>query len=151
MPRSLPFRAALLGLALTACTAMGGSEDLGGGDDAGFTLVNSASVPKDGAPTAPLTATVTLVFSSPIDPASVTSSTLGVEPATFGTVTVDGSTLTFDPSGDLLPSTTYVFAISPELKGLNGHALGAVPNPYGFKTTGGDTPPPPPPSGPRPR
>ncbi|HVX87994.1 MAG TPA: Ig-like domain-containing protein [Gemmatimonadales bacterium] len=151
MPRLVPLRAALLGLALTACTAMGGSEDLGGGDDPGFTLVNSASTPADGAPTVPLTATVSLVFSSPIDPSSVTSSTLSVEPATFGTVTVDGSTLTFDPSSDLLPSTTYVFSISPDLKGLNGHALGTVANPYGFKTIGGDVPPPPPPNGPRPR
>ena len=123
----------LLGCALVSCTAIGGSEDGGGGDQT-FELV--ATSPADGAPTAPVSATVTFTFNVPIDEASVTASTLGVDPTTFGTLTVDGTTMTFDPAGDLLPATTYVFSISPELRGTNGEALGVMTDPYGFKTGG---------------
>ena len=140
---------ALLGLVLSSCSAMGGSEDLGG-DAATFEVVGAT--PADGAPTVPVGATVVLTFNVPIDASSVAFNTVSVSPTTFGTVTVDGTTLTFDPAGDLTPATTYVFTISPELKGTNGRALGVMANPYGFKT-GGVAPPPDtlPPSGPRPR
>lgn len=141
--------AALVGLLLSSCTAMGGSEDLGG-SDATFEIVGAT--PADGAPTVPLGATITWTFNAPIDESSVAFNTVGVTPATYGTLSVDGTALTFDPAGDLKPATTYVFTISPDLKGTNGHALGSMANPYGFKT-GGTAPPPDtlPPSGPRPR
>lgn len=141
-------RSALLGLLLSSCTALGGSEDLRGGGESTFEVV--AASPADGAPTVPLGATIVLTFNTLIDQSSVTSSTVGVSPNTFGTVTVDGSTLTFDPAGDLLPATTYVFAISPELTGTNGRALGVMTDPYGFKT-GGTTQDSLPTQGPRPR
>lgn len=150
MSHPLPLLMILVGIPLIGgCNALGGSENLRGGTEATFEFV--AGVPADGAPTAPVTATIILTFSSEIDPASVTSNTLGIDPATFGTLTVGGPTLTFDPADDLLPSTTYVFTISPELKGENGAALGAMLGPYGFKTAGGPPPDTLPTNGPRPR
>lgn len=125
---------ALLGLCLTACTALGGSEELGGGGEPTFELVSAT--PRDGLPSASVTATIALTFNVPIDESSVTASTISVSPTTLGAITIDGSTLTFDPWDDLLPATTYVFSISPELKGSNGKALGVMANPYGFKTGG---------------
>lgn len=144
---------ALLGSLLVSCTAMGGSEELGdggGGVEPTFELV--AATPRDGFPTAPVTATIALTFNVPIDRSSVADGAISVTPKTFGTITVDGATLTFDPAGDLRPGTTYVFTLSRDLRGTNGRALGVMDAPYGFKT-GGTAPPPDtlPLVGPRPR
>ena len=142
-------RAALIGLSLGSCTAMGGSESLGGPGDATFELVSES--PADRIQTAPLGSTITLTFNVPIDPASVTARTISVTPDIYGDLTVEGPTLTFDPAGDLRPATTYVFELSPELRGTNGAVLGPQAHHYGFKTGGEPPPDQPPTQGPRPR
>ena len=52
--------------------------------------------------------------------------------------------VTFTPVGPLTPGIPYAVALSPDIRGMNGRALGPVPI-WGFKTAG--TPPPPPDTG----
>lgn len=133
-----------------ACNAMGGSEDLGNGTPGDFTI--AARAPGGGSAGIPVTTTVVVTFSSTIDAASVTTGVLTLNNASFGTLTVEGSKLTFTPSSQLNPGSIYSVALSPDIRGVNGVHLGTV-SPWGFKTAG--TPPPPPDTGaaspPRPR
>jgi hypothetical protein len=138
--RASPLALSILLLAgPTACAGTGGSEG-GLGETETFELV--AATPADGAPTVPVTATVVLTFNVPLDPASVNSTTLSANHPLYGDLTVDGTKLRFDPSTDLLAGSTYVFSLSPDLKGLNGVGLATDPH-YGFKTAGTLPPPPP--------
>ena len=125
---------------------MGGSTGPTSGE-AAFSFVSGS--PKDAAPAVPVSTTIVMTFNSPIDPASVTASTVSLEPGASGDLTVQGTTLRFDPWSDLAPSKHYVVHISPELRGTNGATLGVMADPYGFKT--GTSPDTLPTQGPRPR
>ena len=138
--RRLPILLSLA--ALASCDGYGGSTGPDEGStrpEATFTL--TGATPRDGAPTVPVTTTVTFSFSAPIDPASVTGGTLSSAPTSYGTLSVEGSTLRFTPSTELAPGTLYVFSLSPDLSATNGQTLGAMPHPYGFKTAGSPPPP----------
>lgn len=80
--------------------------------------------PANGA-TGVLTNPVSAVFSEPMDPSSLNGNTFSLSQggnAVPGTVTYDGATATFTPSGSLLANTTYTATITGA-KDLAGNTL----------------------------
>ncbi|MGN6593989.1 MAG: Ig-like domain-containing protein [Terriglobales bacterium] len=69
----------------------------------------TSATPPDGATGVPLNAVVVLQLSQPLDPTTVSSSSLGLSPAVAGTVSLNGggTLLQFTPSAGLAPNTTY--------------------------------------------
>jgi len=75
-------------------------------------------------------ANVTVQFSEPMDPATITTSTIRLRPQGAGadlaaTVTYSGNTATLDPSANLLSSTVYQATVAGTTKDVSGNALGA--------------------------
>ena len=117
----------------TGCDAMGGSTASIVEPPPTFRVVSRTPGPgREGVPTSvPLAVT----FDGEIDPASVDVGAITANGSSFGTLAVQGSTLTFVPTGGWTPGTPYAIAISPGITGRNGVPLGPVPV-WGFKTAG---------------
>jgi hypothetical protein len=84
---------------------------------------------------------ITATFSLPMDPASITSATVTVKNGTTsvsGVVTYTGSTVTFTPTGNLLPGTVYTGTISTGALNSDGTPLQAD---YVWTFTTGTIPP----------
>ena len=91
--------------------------------------------PAPGRSGVPLSASVVVAFSAPIDPSTVQLGDVSLNGSTHGTLSVVGNALRVTPVGSLTPGTAYSVAVSPEVHGANGVPLG--PNPtWGFKTAG---------------
>lgn len=127
---------ALLAWGPSGCDAMGGSTASIVEPPPTFKVVSRSPGPgREGVPTSvPLAVT----FDGEIDPSTVKPGVITANGSSFGTLTVQGSTLTFAPTGGWTAGTPYAIAISPAIMGRNGVALGPVPV-WGFKTAG--TPP----------
>src|SRR5690242_15049437 len=68
---------------------------------------------------------ITISFSTAMDPATITSSTIIVKQGTAvvpGTVTYTGTTATFTPTNSLLAMTAYTVTVTTGAKALNGQA-----------------------------
>jgi hypothetical protein len=73
---------------------------------------------------------VVIVFSEPVDPATVTGATLGLEQAGTPvegqiTVSADGLEATFQPAADLLPGTDYTIVVKNGIRDSDGSELSA--------------------------
>jgi len=75
---------------------------------------------------------ISAVFSTAMDSASLTSTTFTVNNGVTGTVSYNGTTATFTPSINLAPSTTYTATINTTVKDVSGVAIAA---PYSWTFT----------------
>lgn len=122
----------------------------GGGDGAGgvappdtFPPTVSSTSPANGAIGVVVNAAISVTFSEPINPATITGAAFSVKAGTVdvpGTISCSGTTATFTPTGKLAYSTVYNVTITTGVKDLSGNALA---NNYGsgFTTTSSDSPP----------
>jgi len=84
--------------------------------------------PADGATGVAVAANVTVTFSKPVNPSTVTDDTFTVNDGSVniaGTITVagDGLSATFDPDSDLANETTYMVTVTSGVTDTNGNAL----------------------------
>lgn len=102
------FRLALVWLAIGLGSACGGDEACATTDPTcgGSPLLVTSVEPADGALHVDATTPVVLTFSREVDPASVTSTSVTVGPAT-GTLAVSGAKVTFTPSSPLSDGADY--------------------------------------------
>ncbi len=107
---------------------VGGRDDLVALDVAieavGPTVVSIS--PPDGAVRVPLDASIRVVFSEPVDPASVPAAfTVSTNPGLAGSVRVapDGRAATFTPAARLAPATVHTVALGAGVRDLAGNAL----------------------------
>jgi Ice-binding-like/Bacterial Ig-like domain len=125
-------------LALTLVSlACGGGLNVapGGGGGAGSPTVTSTN-PSPGSTGVNINAKISAIFSTPMDPTTITGTTFTVTQggaAVLGTVTYAGSTATFTPASDLAISLPFSASISTGAKDLAGNALAAA-NPWVFTT-----------------
>ncbi len=90
----------------------------------------SAVTPSSNAVDVAVSAVITVTFSEPVNPVTVTTSTLSVTAGVgaapiAGTVAATGSTATFTPSAPLSAGTSYTVTITTAVKDLAGNALTA--------------------------
>lgn len=104
--------------------------------------------PSDGAVNVPATASITVNFNEPIDPATVTTATFLLRDqhgtAVSGSVTLDasGRTATFVPAAPLAAPRTYTATVTTGVRDTGGNALAAVRS-WSFSTGAvSDTTPP---------
>ena len=89
----------------------------------------TATTPADGTADAAPNVPLSITFSEPLNPATLTTSSLTVSPAgsgaaaLAGTVTLTGATGTFTPTTPLAASTRYTATISTAVKDLAGNSL----------------------------
>ncbi len=128
--RYLQYRAALsssdeqLSSSLNEVSASYGT----GGDTIAPTIVQRT--PAGGAAGVSRSTNVEAVFSEPLNPATVDSSSVRLRAQGAGsdvpaTVSYAGNTATLDPDADLLPGTTYEATIAGTVEDSSGNALGA--------------------------
>lgn len=129
-PRGVALVAAL---ALAGCDGLGGSAESRLGPPPTFEVISRS--PGPGREGVPLSVSVTIVFNVNIDPASIQQGVVSANGATTGTLAVNGNVLDFTPSGGWIPGSSYAIALSPEIRGSNGAALGPYAV-WGFKTEG---------------
>jgi len=101
-------------------------------------------LPANGQENIPLETSVSITFSEPLDPATVTAQNLtcsGPQGPVAGTLgmTENNSRIVFRPTAPLIPNTTYTFSISTNIRDLAGYTLEA---PLVFSFTSLDTLPP---------
>ncbi len=88
----------------------------------------SSTIPASNATGVSLTNSIKAIFSEPMSPLTITSSTFTVSQGAnlvAGTVTYSGVTATFNPSNSLAVSTVYTATITTGAKDLAGNALTA--------------------------
>jgi len=86
----------------------------------------SSTAPANGAALVPIGNKLAVTFSEPMDPATVTSTTLTLKNGTTpvsGTVSYSGVTAVFTPSASLAPGTLYSATITTGVRALTGHGL----------------------------
>jgi len=89
----------------------------------------SSTIPQNSATGVPLGSSLSVIFSEPMDPASINTTTLLLSQGTTtiaGTVTFSGVTATFAPSSALDPSTVYTATVTTGVRDLAGNALAAI-------------------------
>ena len=118
---------ALVGGLLAACGADEGSScsptEPGCATSAPPLLVSKVS-PADGARHVDLSPTVTITFSAPVEPASVTSNSITVG-TTSGTLSVNGATVTFTPLAPLAAGAGYQVRVQG-VRGQDGAGMADV-------------------------
>ncbi len=92
---------------------------------AGECPVVESTSPVNGDINVPLDKSVTVNFNKEMDPATFNQSSFTLQGATSvdGTVSLSGSTATFNPTADLAPATTYTATIKTSVKDIDGNAL----------------------------
>ncbi len=83
----------------------------------------------------PTNTVITALFSTTMNPSTITSSTFTVSNGVTGTVSYSGSTASFTPSSSLASNTTYTVTITTGVQSTNGQAL-ASNYTWSFTTTG---------------
>ncbi len=83
--------------------------------------------PANAATNVPLDKIITITFNEAMNPATITAASITLQGAApvSGTVSYNGTTATFKPSGNLAGNTTYTGRVSTTVKDLNGNALQA--------------------------
>ena len=95
------------------------------GNDVSAPSVSSV-VPANNATSVVTGSTYTVTFSEPMDPASITSTTVSLKQGTVavaGAVTYSGTTATFTPSAALAANTVYTGTVTTRVKDVAGNAL----------------------------
>ncbi|MBI4238117.1 MAG: Ig-like domain-containing protein [Deltaproteobacteria bacterium] len=116
------------------------TSDIGITDDLAADVMNAAAPtvtatsPTAGATDVSIDTAITITFDTPIDPASVTTSTISVSGGVTGTLSSDGATVTFTPTGAFAYETTYSVTASHLLQSAEGVAMNADYN-WSFTTT----------------
>ena len=96
----------------------------------------SSVTPINAATGVPLNASINAIFSKPMDPITITSSTFtlaGASPVS-GTVSYAGTTATLHPTGNLLANTTYTATITTGAKDMESNPLASNYTPWSFTT-----------------
>jgi hypothetical protein len=130
-PGSGPLRglgAFALAALLALPVAIGGcsDDDNGTGPDTDTTPPNVQSVsPADGATGVPVNTAIQVVFSEPVDPATVTPTTMALQ-GNPGSLTVSGATVTYTPASFLASTTLHTCTVTTGVKDAAGNALGAA-------------------------
>ena len=83
--------------------------------------------PANGATNVALDKVITITFNEAMNPATITQASVTLQGAApvSGTVSSNGAIVTFKPSANLAPNTTYTGKVSTMVKDLNGNALQA--------------------------
>jgi hypothetical protein len=85
--------------------------------------------PAPNATDVPVTADVTVTFDEPMNPATITSSTVTLRasagPDVLATVTYSAGTATLDPTASLAPNTVYTATVKATVTGASGNPLGS--------------------------
>ena len=95
-----------------------------------------ATDPANGDLNVPLNKTITVSFSTAMDPATINSNTFIVKQGTtalLGTYSYTGTTASFKPTNPLTVSTAYTAIVTAAVKDVAGNAMGADYN-WGFST-----------------
>jgi hypothetical protein len=85
-----------------------------------------STVPDNDATDASLNGNITATFSEAMDPSTITTTTFMLRQGTTpvsGTVAYTGVTASFNPAGDLTPSTLYTATITTGVKDVAGNAM----------------------------
>ncbi|HMB71323.1 MAG TPA: Ig-like domain-containing protein, partial [bacterium] len=142
-PGSGPLRS-LGALAMAALLAVplgiGGcsdDDDNGTGPDTDTTAPTVQSVtPADGATGVSVNTTIQVVFSEPVDPATITPATMSLQ-GSPGSLTVNGATVTYTPASFLLASTLHTCNVTTGVKDKAGNAMASA---YSWSFTTGSQP-----------
>ncbi len=135
----------LAGAALALLTAACGGGGGGGGAPVSPLWVASTE-PAEGAQGVEVDALVRVVFSLPLDPASVNAQSVRVGVAggggeISGTVTIDassgGTAIDFAPSQTFTPGVSHVIVVSQGIRSASGDALGGTRNFFFWTTSAG--------------
>ena len=120
---------AFLSLSLSTCGGGGGGGGAPGGSTSGTDTtaptVSSTSA-ANGATGAAVNASISVIFSEPMDASTINASTFTVKAgatAVPGTVSYSGTTATFTPTDNLAYSTSYTATVTTGAKDLAGNAL----------------------------
>ncbi|HVS88512.1 MAG TPA: Ig-like domain-containing protein [Candidatus Acidoferrum sp.] len=112
-----------------------------GREQTGFVAPTVISTnPANLATAVPVAQVITATFNVAMNPTTINTVTFTVAPtggaALMGTVNFSGTTATFTPAANLLPSTPYTATITTGAQDPAGNALapGAAPNPWTFTT-----------------
>ncbi len=129
--KSAGFAAAVFAALIVLALASGCYEPVAGPDIPAVSGPRVLStLPPDGASGVPITASVSAVFSEPMDPASITTSTFtltgpGATPIP-GSVSCTGNTAVFDPASDLPAGTLCTATVAATAADLAGNILGSA-------------------------
>jgi len=99
----------------------------------------SSTIPINNAVFVDIGQNISAMFSEPLDPATVTTTTMTVTSASVpvsGTVTYSGVTATFHPAANLVADALYDVSISTGVTDLVGNPMA---NPYHWRFTAGET------------
>jgi len=107
-------------------TITGSTNQSNGGDITSPTIISTD--PKDNENNVPVDIQITVIFSEKIDKNSIDTGSLSLVPdvgnsANIQNVAVNDKTATFTVSGNLLPNTNYLAAISSNVKDTSGNFL----------------------------
>ena len=97
----------------------------------------TATTPQNGSTNVSTSSALTITFSEPVDPATLTTSTVLINPLITGAITVNGTNVMFDPITPFDPSTPYAVTLTTGVKGVAGNALTA---PFSWSFTTGTIP-----------
>jgi hypothetical protein len=109
-------------------------------DEGAATLVLLETHPGSGASGSPIAGPIRMTFNEPIERASAAGAFSLVDGggrAVFGTLTVQGREVRFDPELPLRLSETYRAEVTPGIRGENGASLDAAAE-WSFSTIGGE-------------
>jgi hypothetical protein len=110
-------------------------------DEGPATLVLLHSQPAAGAEGSPITGPVQMEFNESIDPRSITDSTFSLVNEggheVFGTLTVEGNRVRFDPELPLSLSERYRAMLGRDIRGSNGASLASAVE-WSFSTVNGE-------------
>ncbi len=79
--------------------------------------------PENGDINFPINAKIVINFSEALDPTTVTNNTFFLQGNPAGILTLQDQTLSFSPSGNLLPSSAYVSSVRAGIKDLAGNQM----------------------------
>lgn len=143
MKKQILFLVAIVLIAITNAQAIGLTKgQVGGTQTSSFTIKAGPTVlstdPLDKATGIALDKVITVTFSEPMDPMTISTSTFIVKQGdkdVAGKVEYAGSTVKFTPSSDLEAGAVYMVSITKALKSAKGMALSDNVN-FSFTTVG---------------
>jgi len=111
---------------ITACGTGGGGTNTNNPDASDTTKPTvSQTSPANGATGVAINSSISVTFSEPIDPSTVTTSTFQVAGVT-GALSVNGTTATFTPSSNLGNNTAYTVTLTTGVKDAAGNTMAAI-------------------------
>ena len=90
-------------------------------------------IPDDLATQVPRSGSISITFSEPVLPASISTTSITFSPTVAGTVSYTGNTATFTPTTPLAPTTVYVATVTTAVTDPAGNNM-AAPFSWTFTT-----------------